>query len=378
MKNKRIVIYLIIAFAVALFSSYSSANAASSDTELPIPETQTINGLTLRVDPRIELLNIIQYIGKENVHSQMGMVGFAYTDYRLEIDKHFQKYYEHGAVQYYDSIEFNGIDEPTAIMLLMNNDFSINKEGYDAYKDIYSSKTFGSLAKLQKLFDYFRNFYNDSGFQKFYDSQRVFYKRIIDETASVLPEQNVIGFMEDFFQEKAAGYTVNLVTMQMGNYSGSAIIDGKLHLYSTNGPADFIGHLPVFGDTAYFTELEAHEFGHNFIPVAGENASPIAEQIKQSEYLHEAVREDMRSIAYANWDTVLEETILRACVVRIMENYDAKQAAALLKQERDLGFLYIDCVYESIERYVENKKDYPTFKDFLPVIMEELMDKWKA
>lgn len=378
MKNKRIVIYLIIAFAVALFSSYSSANAASSDTELPIPETQTINGLTLRVDPRIELLNIIQYIGKENVHSQMGMVGFAYTDYRLEIDKHFQKYYEHGAVQYYDSIEFNGIDEPTAIMLLMNNDFSINKEGYDAYKDIYSSKTFGSLAKLQKLFDYFRNFYNDSGFQKFYDSQRVFYKRIIDETASVLPEQNVIGFMEDFFQEKAAGYAVNLVTMQMGNYSGSAIIDGKLHLYSTNGPADFIGHLPVFGDTAYFTELEAHEFGHNFIPVAGENASPIAEQIKQSEYLHEAVREDMRSIAYANWDTVLEETILRACVVRIMENYDAKQAAALPKQERDLGFLYIDCVYESIERYVENKKDYPTFKDFLPVIMEELMDKWKA
>jgi hypothetical protein len=369
---------LIIALVVSLFSSYSSAAITSSGAKLPEPEARTVHGLTLQIDPRIELLNIIQYIGKENVHAQMGMVGFAYTDYRLEIDKCFQKHYEHAAVKFYDSIEFNGIDEPTAVMLLMNEDFTVNKDGYDSYKDVYSSRTFGSLAKLQKLFDYFQSFYIDSEFQKFYDSQRAFYKRIINETTSVLPEQNVIGYMEDFFQEKADGYTVNLVTMQMGNYGGSAIVDGKLHLYSTNGPEDFIGHSPVFGNAAYFTELEAHEFGHNFIPVAGENASPITEQIKQSEYLHEAVRDDMGSIAYSNWDSVLEETILRACVVHIMENYDTKQAAKLLQQERDLGFLYIDCVYESIEQYLANKRDYPTFKDFLPVIMKDLMSKWRA
>lgn len=373
-------IILLFLFTIALLTLTACLGNAPTNppvTELPTPEAQMVNGISIGVDPRIELLNMIQYIGKENIHSQAGIVGLEYTDYRLEIDKHFRQYDQHNAVKYYDAIEFNDLSEPTEILLLMNKDFTVNGEAFDAYQKAQDEKTFADAEKLQELFDQLQDFYIDSDFQKFYDGQREFYKSIVSQVADAQPKENLVGLVEDFFREKANGYTVNLVTIQTGGYGSSLIMDGKMSLYSTNGPEEIIDHKPFFGNTAFLAELEIHEFSHNFIPISGEIASPIGEQIKQSEYLHEAVREDMKSLGYRNWDSVLEETILRACVVHIVEAYDPERGAAILQEERDSGVLYIDCVYESMEKYLANKSAYPTFQDFLPVIMEDMMSEWK-
>jgi hypothetical protein len=123
-------------------------------------------------------------------------------------------------------------------------------------------------------------------------------------------------------------------------------------------------------------DLISHEFGHSFINVSNENQSPFEELIKKSGYLQEDITNDMSKQGYGEWATTLEETILRACVIRQLEHFGVGASADLLQAERENGFLYIDTVYESLNTYLYKRDIYPEINMYIPEIISGLMESY--
>ena len=99
----------------------------------------------------------------------------------------------------------------------------------------------------------------------------------------------------------------------------------------------------------------------------------FAEWIEKSKHLLEPISEEMAGLAYSDWDTVLEELILRACVVEMMKYYNPERAEQLLAEERENGFIYIDTVCKSINKYLADRAVYKNFNTFIPLIIEDLI-----
>ncbi|MDL2318817.1 DUF4932 domain-containing protein [Eubacteriales bacterium OttesenSCG-928-A19] len=375
--KKRTILSLVTALLLLLcLSATAEGNTATLVEAVNIEES----GLTIAVDPRLELLSIVQYIGRDNVNVQWGLMTRIYTQYKNDIDNYFRQFDEHPAVAYFDR-ETNlaaeadyGFDEPVGLIVLMRDDFTVDSDAFAHHLETFGDIAhWNTLEKAQEFFDLLRDFYADTGFEGFYNDHRAYYENITQTAAALLPEENLIGYVEDFFGQGADGYVVNLVTLfHSGGFGGESIGSAGHFIYANIGPENQEKHIPTFRDTAYFTELEIHEFGHSFLPIAGETDSPFAPAIEDSAYLFPAVEVRMGEHAYGSWDTVLEETVLRACVVRIMEQYDAEHAAQLLREERDAGFTYIDSVYASLQTYLDNRDGYPTIVSFLPVVFEQL------
>lgn len=373
---------LISLVAALLFLSCCPAIAEERTAHLPQRVAAEENGLTIAVDPRLELLSIVQYIGRDNVNVQYGLMSQVYTQYKNDIDNYFRQYDEHPAVAYFDqetslAVEGGsyGFDEPVSLIVLMQEDFTVDADAFARHVSSFGEIAhWNTVEKAQEFFDLLRDFYIDTNFEAFLAEHQPYYETITQNAAALLPEENLIGYIEDFFGARADGYIVNLVTLfHSGGFGGEVIGDAGHFIYANIGPDAQVKHVPTFRDTAYFTELEIHEFGHSFLPIAGETDSPFAQDISATAYLFPAIEAQMSAHAYGSWDTVLEETVLRACVVRVMEQYDAEHAARLLQEERDSGFLYIDSVYTSLQTYMEQRDAYPDIVSFLPVIFERLI-----
>ncbi|HCJ58453.1 DUF4932 domain-containing protein [Lutispora sp.] len=353
---------------------FSGSIQASGEPQLPKPITVTRNGLIMSVRPELELLTIVQYMGKDNMNIRYGLISRFYTNYKKDIDDHFRKYDNHPAVQYYENAAFSAIDEPPAMILFMRPDFTVDEEAYRSYIKQFDSNDFyfDEIEKLQEFFDLLKDFYLASDFESFFKKHIDYYQTILNNTLAILPEENLLGYMEEFYGQKFDEYNVVLVTLFHTGGFGPSIAKGEQRfIYSLLGPNDVADRIPVFWDCDYFTELEAHEFGHSFIPISGEEH--FAEWIEKSEHLLEPISEEMAGLAYSDWDTVLEELILRACVIEMMKYYNPRRAEQLLAEERENGFIYIDTVCKSINKYLAHRAIYKNFNTFIPVIIEDLI-----
>lgn len=122
--------------------------------------------------------------------------------------------------------------------------------------------------------------------------------------------------------------------------------------------------------------LVTHEFGRSFIPVNESDKPEMEAEARRSEYLMEAIREDMARNAYGEWPVAYEELVLRAATIDIMSNNTDIDTEVMLKNERDTGFIYIDVAYEAIKQYSQNREKYPVFDDFIPFITDALLSAY--
>ena len=80
----------------------------------------------------------------------------------------------------------------------------------------------------------------------------------------------------------------------------------------------------------------------------------------------------MLPFGYTDWETSLNEHIIRALTSRfsyLENNLSGKNA--LLKEKED-GFIYIDKLFEKLEEYEDNRDKYPTIDSFYPELIKSL------
>jgi hypothetical protein len=112
-----------------------------------------------------------------------------------------------------------------------------------------------------------------------------------------------------------------------------------------------------------------HEFCHAYAnPLIDAYQEELAEA---GETLYQSRRRLMNSQAYSSGQTVLRESLVRACVVRYrfaQEGTGAALAEVLEQQVR--GFDWIVELSRSLEQYEQQREAHPTLESYMPQIVE--------
>ncbi|WP_406241687.1 DUF4932 domain-containing protein [Tissierella carlieri] len=377
--NRNFVVSLILLFILIVIIATGCNQAKTSiarDISLMETITESKNSINVSVDPRIELLSIVQILSNypEKFPTLITKEKF---DYKDKVMDYFSEFKEHKAIKTLEGMmpDFS-YDVPPGLMLFMDKNFNVRE---DVELTEYIIERADGKNNINELFESLKEFCIDTNFIDFFNDNSNYYNRIINSTLELIPSDcNIIEDLEEYYGMKRKSYNVVLVSLY-GNGAFGPNIDTKeddTEIYSVLGCIGIdMMDLPMFGGWSFFTGLQQHEFSHSFI-------NPITDKNYNLAYSYEElfipIKGKMRSMAYTNWGTCLNEHIIRALTSRFAYHEDNLDGIRALEMEKETGFIYVETLFNKLEEYENNRDKYSTIEDFYPELLkslDEFMDK---
>jgi hypothetical protein len=320
------------------------------------------------VDPRVELLSIIFRLAGNPEYNQG-----AIPAYEQAIAAHFAPYREHEAVRL--AAEFRqqrGVSFDAVMSMAIHLSDAERLEErvpFDAEGSSLERRWGG--AEARRFVAAARRFVVDARFAEFRAAQRHLY----DTTDARLRRLLVAGvdysWFSRFFGAPPGGRFVLVPGLANGGGSyGPRVVfpNGLEELYAIIGvfQRDSAG-LPRFTEGMVGTVV--HEFNHSYVnPVVAGQAERFEEPARQ---IYDRVMEAMRAQAYGNWETMVNESLVRAAVIRYLasqEGVEAARRAALGEEGR--GFYWTSELASLLGSYEAQRERYPDLASFLPRVAE--------
>lgn len=299
----------------------------------------------------------------------------------IEVHKNFDKFKEHPAVLFSDSLLRNKIFSSDELMeiLLYSETLPRTKYKYSINNTPYSDRSELIDKWKQKVAD----FYVDADVEKFLESNKQFYDGAIKEVIKNLPPTDFISEMEGFYRDKKIKYTIiPAPEMQTGGQRGVGpyvrtgngmlvyqIISASIPIQPLMELSDYT----KFGfDNKDFILLNArHEFGHSFVNPPLERADITALVDRHAELFTPALQKVMREQNYGTWWDCVAEHLVRLGEIRIAERNGDSSLAVKLRVENidNKKFIFLPDLERKVKEY-ESSKKYKSFFSFLPELIE--------
>ena len=346
-----------------------AAQARASCTQSPPApaQSQPVRLPPVRVDPRVELFSVMFRLAGNPEYSQ-GRVP-AYTE---AVDQHFARFRDHAAIKAARSLRGQhgiGFDAVAAM--------AIHVDAVPALQPLVPlSPLPPSLdARWQpkaaaEFLDKARAFARDTGFVGFLAQHRPLFAVAEERMAAVLAADAHLEWFDQFFgQRQGADFQLVLGMLNGGGCYGPRVRlgNGREQLYCVLGvwSVDDAGQ-PRFDQDMLGTVV--HEFCHSY-------ANPLIEAqearlVKAGPVLYAPVAAAMKRQAYATWQTMLKESLVRACVVRYQRAvHGADAERKQLAEERGNKFLWIDGLSAALTRYEAARSQHATLQSFMPEVV---------
>lgn len=320
--------------------------------------------LVIRIDPRVELLSVIQYLSSSEGRRNSPLI-FAY---RREVDQYFKNFSNHIAVTTTDKLADNGFNYDAPIVFLLYHSNPPEFKRILPYSS-YLIQRAGSEAVLTDYAAKISDFAKVADFQTFYNSHLSFYKQIETKIQNTIGDTNYIKILEDYYGEKKNNYTLIPAPLFYGVGYGPQIITEKgTDIYNIFGASKSVNDMPDFGSKESILFYLMHEFSHAFVnPVTEKNAA----EINRSSFLMEPIRDVMIRQGYTNWSTCVNEHLIRACNARFAFHQRGRSLeTAFLQDEISKGFIFVGKLDTLLQKYEGNRIAYPTFSSFYPEIIK--------
>lgn len=220
----------------------------------------------------------------------------------------------------------------------------------------------------ERFLELLSDFYAESNFHAFFEAHRPVY----DRAAEVFRDSVLAGFDPAWY---AAFYgtapeerfrIILGISNGYGNYGVSRRLRGRpkevcsIVCYR----ADSLG-TPAYNAKSHLPLL-IHEFNHSFINPLLERHSEALRPV--AEYLLDQSRYVMRAQAYGTWQTLVNESLVRAAVIRYMldTGCPAAEVAAEMTAQLARGFRWMPELVEALGDYSAHRDEYPTLDAFYP------------
>jgi hypothetical protein len=348
---------LIIGAAVAWILSGFLPACSSPDSE---------NSLAVKVDPRVELMSVIFRLAGNPEYNQ-GRV----DSYVQDVDEHFDAFREHPVVQTARKLrKTRGVsyDAVMSMALHIRDPYSLQQEmPFDPRPAALERRW--EVSEAREFLAKARDFVLASDFRDFIDTHQDLYRITTERMQAVMDEHAVTGWFFDFFGSRPQA-RFNLVAGLLnggGSYGPKVIYpDGREELYTILGVwmTDEQG-LPQFD--ARMLPTVVHEFCHSF-------ANPIVERHTKElaaagAKIFPLVAVAMRRQAYANWKTMMSESLVRASVVRwdLSENGPESAQQRIVREQKN-EFFWISELAQILGIYESRRDTYPDLESFFPEI----------
>jgi hypothetical protein len=320
----------------------------------------------VRSDPRVELLAIVFRLAGNPEYNQ-GRV----PAYVRAIDEHFAPYREHAAVLHARRLrEQYGISFDAVMSMALHLRDASDPHPRRAFTSPDPSlERRWPAAEADSFARSLRTFVHDARFHEFMaanaatlDTARVRMERVVRE------HLDIDGIKYFFGREPNGAFVmVPLVANAAGNFGPRYIEGDREEVYAIIGTEPDSTGQPAFD--ARFIPTMVHEFSHSFVNPA---TAPLHDRFRVAgEAIYPLVEREMRAQAYGSWETLVNESLVRASVARYVRTHAGDSAAAVeVAAQRARGFLWTDELFELLADYEGDRGTYPTLDAFLPRVAE--------
>ena len=323
------------------------------------------NRFSITVDPRMELLAVVQHFTSWAPGGHIK----SKTAYKDDIDHYFEGFKDHPAIVYVESLVTAGFthDAPVAFMLYHGDPPDLVQK--NPYSDYLIGRARGK-ENLIEFADALRDFACKADFMRFYQAHKALYDTQVAEVKSLLEGKDYVQVLEDFYGESRNSYGVILPPLFAGGYGITIETKEGYDIIGVIGPCSPRGKRVTFACLNYLESIILHEWSHSFVnPWVDQNF----ERFKESIALFESIKGMMRNQAYPSWRVALYEHIVRACEIHLRANlYEDFKKEKPLRRQEGKGFWYISYIDSLLDVYEIQRKQYPTFSQFVPVIATRL------
>lgn len=325
--------------------------------------------LTPKVDERVEIVStVFRLAGAKEYSSDYN------KKYAADINTYFDAHKNSGIVEFIkENRNKNGLGNDAVMSMALHLSFKNGKFSQIKEKVNSLDKRWEKVDKKQFV-SLLNQFYKNTNFQQFFNSHAGDYKKAEDEY-----QKTILSDFDQDWYSKFYGKKPNedyKIILGYGNGSGNygikthpkkqkEIINAVVGMWSfdKDGNAEF--------DKNEFQPLLIHEFNHSFINYIlemGDNRSRLENSGKT---IFKLVQEDMRPQSYTNWEIMINESLVRASVVRYMmdNKYSEKEIDEEISAQERRKFLWIKDLVELLGRYENDRKKYPTLESFYPEII---------
>ena len=342
--------YLIVVLSFSILLLIHSAYSHAGGVEFEI-----------KVDPRIELLAVIQ-----SLTPWVKTNGFTHLDFQYyqDVKNHFSPYKNHRAVKWMkDNIKKNFCyDAPPAAMIHLSD--PPDMKAVIPFSDYLLGRG-GGEKNLGRMVEYFNEFAEDSKFMKFWKDHQSFYTEYTNRVKSLIPYEDFAGLMMKFYGERKEKFVfITAPLFHGGGYGAQVEKEEGAVVYYLGGPQILDEGFPVYYP-GMLKSLVFHEFGHSFVSPA---VDEYKTQLNEFQKFGKHIKVDS---AYPSWELVCEEHLVRTgeSLLLRMAGFP-EEADRNLKANVYKGFVLIPFFLEKMEIYLQNRDRYPTFRSFFPEILQ--------
>lgn len=314
-----------------------------------------------RVDTRIELTSIVARLAGYGEYSND-----QFKRYADDVDHYFARFKNHPVVEFAKQVrEKNqiGFDAVPSLAVHLNPPPLLTPR--IELSTSVLDKRWGK-ADAEKFAALLKQFYVDADCAAFFQAHAEMYRTAEQRFQATLNQVQLIWY-KSFYGEQPKG-TFNLILglLNGGGNFGPRVVhpDGREDLYAIMGTwsIDKAG-LPVYGDDYLPTII--HEYNHSFVNKLIEKNGPLFEQSGSA--LASEFADQMRRQGYAGWQTLVLESLVRACVVRYLKKHPTGKIKAQLQlaEEESRGFLWMGKLVTLLDEYESHRKQYPTLESFI-------------
>lgn len=322
--------------------------------------------ITPHVDERVELLSIVFRLAGNEEYNRNTLPA-----YSADIDRAFAQHRNHAAVQMARTLaEKNEFGYDAAMSLALSISSSPEMKPLVPFARSNIDPRWGNVADAEKFLTLLRDFYVDSKFAEFYAAHAPLYRLAEQRFQTTLKSLDLGWYMRFYGKQPDFTYSV-ILGMNNGdhNYGHRTVHpDGRVELFSIigSGTHDDAGNpeYPAKGD---YLPLMVHEFNHSFVNPA---TAQHQKELGAAKSVYAAVADEMRSMAYADAETMVNESLVRAAAIIYLQQAGESKLENLsrIRKEQGNGFIWMDQLVDLLKQYETQRTQYPTFESFLPRI----------
>ena len=350
-----------ISFSLGLIILALTLLACSGD---PV-ESPDNNWLEIRVDPAWELLCTIHRLAETGVDEPRDL-----PQYINAIEDEFEPFKDHRAVRtakrLWETHRINLSALSTLAVYFDSPPGLTARNSMDPLPSELDSRWTADV--IPEFIAAAREFAVDAGYMDFFNSQQPFFDLSVQNLAEALDKENMLAWFQDYYGYIPDNYTV-IVGMQtgVGNYGASITRgDGSKGFFSIIGghSPSWRSGVPTFSKKRVIP-IVVHEFCHPYInPLIARHGNLLE---KPGKMLFSASEEKLARTGTHAWNHMMNEYVVRACVIRYFYSRNQWIAAwRQLRRDRKAGYAAIGDLVDFFEEYEENRDKYPDMDSFMP------------
>ena len=368
--SKNRVSQIINAFVVPVVMLVYSLGLPSSTlaaTGRTVIDRANAGKITIEVDPRVELIGIVFRLAGSPEFNDGTL-----RPYAKAIERHFGDFDGHPVVKMAAQLRptrLMSCDGPMSLAIHIDHNYRLRKtvEEWPSTLD-YRWEKQETAEFLEKL----RQFAAETKFDEFFKAQSEIYEEGIRSCKDLMAQVNLEKWLGDIFGVKEYGDLKLVLGFINGFFNyGRRFADGR-----TSEKYAIVGMRPFDpANTVIFRPMQigttVHEFCHSFVnPVVDKYIDQVQ---PAGEKLFAAHGPAMRMNGYQKWESIMYETVVRACVASFVRHaFEAKYMDYYLKDEVKAGFVWTEDMGNFLKTYESNRDKYPTFESFFPEFVDFL------